>query len=109
MNASLKSAAEQASASFQDLFNGVEDLLKRIADVDSPEVQKMRAKVRIALRAAESAAQDGATHVRRRARAAAQKTDGYVRDYPWAALGIGALVGLGVGLVAMRNSSQERF
>lgn len=108
MNASLKSANDSLSEPFQDLFNGVEDLLKRIADIDSPEIQKMRAKVRIALLAAQSAAKDGATHVRKRARAAAQMTDGYVRDYPWQALGVGALLGLGVGFVALRNGSQER-
>jgi ElaB/YqjD/DUF883 family membrane-anchored ribosome-binding protein len=107
MNASLKSVQDQVSPPFEDLFSGVEDLLKRIADIDSPELQKMRAKVRIALLAAQSAAKDGATHVSKRARFAAEKTDGYVRDYPWAALGVGALVGLGLGLMAIRASSQE--
>jgi len=107
MNASLKSVPDTASEPFKDLFSGVEDLLKRIADIDSPEIQKMRAKVRVALIAAQSAAQDGATHVRKRARAAAQVTDEYVRDYPWRALGLGALVGLSIGMVALRKGSQE--
>jgi ElaB/YqjD/DUF883 family membrane-anchored ribosome-binding protein len=108
------SAADQAPDTddgvqnqFKDLFDDVEDLLKRVADVDSPDIQKMRAKVRVALLAAQSAWKDGATHVRRRAGAAAEATDGYVRDYPWQALGIGALLGLGVGLIALRRNTQD--
>ncbi len=112
MSASLKSPMESASNlstddPFQNLFSGVDELIKRVADVDSPEVQKMRAKVRVALIAAKSAAQDGAAHVSKRARAAAEATDGYVRGYPWQAVGVGALIGLGVGLLAMRNSARE--
>ena len=111
MNASLKPASIDSSLRpedpFQNLFDGVEDLIKRVADIDSPEIQKMRAKVRIALLAAQSAAQDGASHVRKRAQAAAEATDGYVRTYPWQALGLGAVLGFGVGLLAMRGASSE--
>jgi ElaB/YqjD/DUF883 family membrane-anchored ribosome-binding protein len=112
MNAPLKSAPIDSSAAsehapFDNLFDGVEDLIKRVADVDSPEIQKMRAKVRMALIAAQSAAQDGATHVRQRARAAAHATDGYVRSYPWQALGVAALLGFAVGLAVMHYSDPE--
>jgi ElaB/YqjD/DUF883 family membrane-anchored ribosome-binding protein len=109
MNASPQTLDSTVSREdpFQSLFDGVEDLIKRVADVDSPEIQKMRAKVRVALIAAQSAAQDGATHVRKRARAAAQVTDGYVRTYPWQALGLGAVLGFGVGLLTLRGSSSE--
>lgn len=93
---------------FHDLFDDVEDLIKRVADVDSPEIQKMRAKVRVALIAARSAAQDGATHVRKRAADAARATDDYVRGYPWQALGIGTLLGLALGALALRSLSPDR-
>jgi ElaB/YqjD/DUF883 family membrane-anchored ribosome-binding protein len=87
---------------FHDLFDDVEDLIKRVAEIDSPDVQKIRAKARVALMAAKSAAQDGASHVGRQARRAAATTDGYLREYPWYAVGLGTLIGFGAGLLVAR-------
>jgi ElaB protein len=98
---------------FRELFDGVEDLIKRVSEVDSPEIQKIRAKARVALMMAKSALADGATHVGNRARhaagstgeyvrRAADTTDDYVREYPWYALGAGALVGFALGVLVSR-------
>jgi ElaB/YqjD/DUF883 family membrane-anchored ribosome-binding protein len=98
---------------FQDLFDGVEDLIKRVSEVDSPEIQKIRAKARVALMMAKSALADGATHVGNRARRAAGSTgdyvrraagttDDYVREYPWYALGAGAVLGFALGILVSR-------
>ena len=87
---------------FHDLFDGVEDLIKRIAEIDSPDVQKIRAKARVALMAAKSAVQDGATHVGLKARRAAETTDDYLREYPWYALGLVTLIGFGAGALVAR-------
>src|ERR1700679_769859 len=87
---------------FHDLFDSVEDLIKRVAEIDSPEVQKIRAKARVALMVAKSAVQDGATHVGRQARRATGTTDDYLREYPWYALGLVTLVGFGAGLLVSR-------
>jgi ElaB protein len=99
---------------FRELFDGVEDLIKRVSEVDSPEIQKIRAKARVALMMAKSAIADGATHVGTQARKAAGttgeyvrraagSTDDYVRDYPWYALGAGAVVGFALGLLVSRS------
>ena len=98
-----ESAGQDISAQFHELFDGVEDLIKRVAEVESPEIQKIRAKVRAALIVARSAAQDGAAHVGRKARWAADTTDDYLREYPWYALGLVALLGFGAGLLAARR------
>jgi ElaB/YqjD/DUF883 family membrane-anchored ribosome-binding protein len=94
---------ESINTQFHELFDGVEDLIKRIAELDSPEIQKIRAKARAALIVARSAAQDGAVHVGRQARRAAEATDDYLREYPWYALGLVALLGFGAGLLAARR------
>jgi ElaB protein len=88
---------------FSELFEGVEDLIKRVGDVESPEIQKIRAKARVALMMAKSAVQDGAVHVGRRARHAAGTTDDYLREYPWYALGVGTLLGFGLGVLVARS------
>jgi ElaB protein len=103
----------QLNEQFRELFDGVEDLIKRVSEVDSPEIQKIRAKARVALMMAKSALADGATHVGNRARhaagstgqyvrRAAGSTDDYVREYPWYALGAGALVGFALGVLVSR-------
>jgi ElaB/YqjD/DUF883 family membrane-anchored ribosome-binding protein len=91
------------STQFQELFDGMEDLIKRVGEVESPETQKIRAKARAALIVARSAVQDGALHVGRKARQAAEATDDYLREYPWYALGLVALIGFGAGLLAARR------
>jgi ElaB/YqjD/DUF883 family membrane-anchored ribosome-binding protein len=90
------------SGQFLDLFDSVEDLIKRVAEIDSPEIQKIRAKARVALMIAKRAVQDGASHVGRQARRAAGTTDDYLREYPWYALGLVTLVGFGAGLLVSR-------
>jgi ElaB/YqjD/DUF883 family membrane-anchored ribosome-binding protein len=104
----------KVSEQFQELFDGVEDLIKRVSEVDSPEIQKIRAKARVALMMAKSAFADSATHVGKQARRAAGSTgdyvrraagstDEYVREYPWYALGAGAVLGFALGLIVSRS------
>src|ERR1700737_2638389 len=56
----MKHAATKTGreAHFNDLVESIDDLLKRISDIDSPEVNKIRTKVQIALSAAKSAWKD---------------------------------------------------
>jgi ElaB/YqjD/DUF883 family membrane-anchored ribosome-binding protein len=88
---------------FHDLFDGVEDLIKRVAEIDSPDIQKIRAKARVALMAAKSAVQDSAAQVSRQARRAAGKTDDTLREYPWYALGLVTIIGFGAGVLVARS------
>jgi ElaB/YqjD/DUF883 family membrane-anchored ribosome-binding protein len=111
MNATLEDGNHAGDAANQDpiaeqfhaLFDSVEDLIKRVAEIESPEIQKIRAKARVALMMAKSAVQDGASHVGRQARRAADTTDGYLHEYPWYALGLGTLLGFGVGVLVSRT------
>ncbi len=91
------------TAQFRELFDGVEDLIKRVSEVNSPEIQKIRAKARVALMMAKSALSDSATHVGRQARRAADSTGDYVREYPWYALGAGAVLGFALGILVARS------
>jgi ElaB/YqjD/DUF883 family membrane-anchored ribosome-binding protein len=105
MSATLEgnNVANPMTEQFRELFDGVEDLLKRVSEVNSPEVQKIRAKARVALIMAKSALTDGAAHVGKQARRAADSTGDYVREYPWYALGAGAMLGFALGVLVMRS------
>jgi ElaB/YqjD/DUF883 family membrane-anchored ribosome-binding protein len=94
------SRAKSAVASpFDELFDGVDDLIKRVADVESPEIRKIRAKVHAALVAAKSALKDSANQIGRQAVQIADGTEEYWHDDPEQSLGLALLVGVGLGLV----------
>jgi ElaB/YqjD/DUF883 family membrane-anchored ribosome-binding protein len=89
---------------FDELFDGVDDLIKRVADVESPEIRKIRAKVHAALVVAKSALKDSATPVRRQAVQVAHGTDECLNPDPGQSLGLALLVGVGLGLVVSLDS-----
>ena len=74
-------------------------------EADSPDIARVRTKVKIALMAAQSAVSDTATQIGSQARQIGKRTDGFVRDNPWQVIGVAAAVGLAVGLLAGRRSS----
>jgi ElaB/YqjD/DUF883 family membrane-anchored ribosome-binding protein len=97
-------AKQAVGTPFEELFDGVDDLIRRVADVENPEIRKIRARVHAAMVAAKGAAakdafEDGAKRVRPQAVQTADRTDDYLRDYPGQALGVALLVGLGLGLI----------
>jgi ElaB/YqjD/DUF883 family membrane-anchored ribosome-binding protein len=51
-SASNGRAKEAAGTPFDDLFDGVDDLIKRVADVENPEIRKIRARVHASMVAA---------------------------------------------------------
>jgi len=87
-----------------DFIDHVEELTKAIKDVETPDIARLRAKVKIAMAAAKSALHDGAKRVRGQARHITRSTDDYVRDNPWQVVGIAAVVGLVLGMVMTRRS-----
>jgi ElaB/YqjD/DUF883 family membrane-anchored ribosome-binding protein len=82
---------------FTDLFEGVDDLIKRVADVENPEIRKVRARVHAALVVAKSAAQNRTDKVRRQAAPLAEDAEDAMRDCPQE-FGFALLVALGLGL-----------
>lgn len=104
---------EAPAAQVAELFADVDDLIRRVADSENPEIRKVRAKVYAALEAARSSFDDNSNQVRRQASSTAPRTapridiaplvldvtDESLEEYPGPAMGIALLVGLGVGLV----------
>jgi ElaB/YqjD/DUF883 family membrane-anchored ribosome-binding protein len=93
-----------ASGEIKNLIADVEDLMARIADLKDADVVRVRGKVQRAVDATKQSLSDGADSIRRRAQDAASTADDYVRESPWQAIGIAALVGAVVGILATRRS-----
>jgi ElaB/YqjD/DUF883 family membrane-anchored ribosome-binding protein len=99
-----RSARDYANGEINSFIENVEDLTDALKNVDTPEIARVKAKVKIALAAAKSALSDGAAQVRSQAREVSRTTDTYVRDNPWQVVGIAALIGMAVGILFTRRS-----
>jgi ElaB/YqjD/DUF883 family membrane-anchored ribosome-binding protein len=93
-----------ASAEIKSLIADVEDLVARIADIKDADVARVRNKVLRAVDGAKESLADSADSLRRQAQRVATTADDYVHDSPWQAVGIAALVGAMVGILATRRS-----
>ncbi len=102
--AHVRKGRQAANGNINDFLSNVEDLTKAIKDVETPEIARVRAKVKMALTAAKSALYDGAAQVRTQAREVGRTTDSYVRDNPWQVVGIAAVVGIVFGVLMTRRS-----
>jgi ElaB/YqjD/DUF883 family membrane-anchored ribosome-binding protein len=100
----LSDMKSSASVEIKSLIADVEDLMSRIADLKDADVARVRGKVQRAVDAAKESLSESADTVRRQAQWAASSADDYVRDSPWQAVGIAALVGAVVGILATRRS-----
>ena len=101
----LSNVKTTASSEIKNLIADVEELMARISDLKDADVERVRGKVQRAVESAKQTFSDSTLNLRRRAQQAASTTDDYVRDSPWQAVGIAALVGAVVGILATRRSS----
>ena len=93
----------RGEAYFNDLVESIDDLLKRISDIDSPEVNKIRTKVQIALSAAKSAWKDTTHYANERVTNSLRWPGERMRESPWRTVGIAAVVGIGMGALLTRS------
>ena len=91
------------SQEVNDLIADVEELVGRIGEAAGPEIARLRAKVEQAVSTAKKSLIRGAEHVQRKAHAAADAGDRYVRDQPWQALVVAALAALVLGFFVARR------
>jgi ElaB/YqjD/DUF883 family membrane-anchored ribosome-binding protein len=93
-----------ASVEIRSLIADVEDLVAKIADLSDADVTRVRGKVQRAIDSAKDSIAESADTLRQQAQKAAYSADDFVRESPWQAVGIAALVGMLIGLVATRRS-----
>jgi len=103
VSATAHKAGEFANGQLNSFLSSVEDLTNALKDVESPEIARVRAKVKLALVAARSAVSDTASQIRTQAEQVGRRTDTFVRDNPWQVIGVAAVVGLAVGILASRR------
>jgi ElaB/YqjD/DUF883 family membrane-anchored ribosome-binding protein len=98
-----RKVTDYANGQVNNFLDSVEDLTRALKDIESPDIARVRAKVKVALVAAKSAVSDTASQLRSQAVEVGKRTDGFVRDNPWQVIGVAAVIGLAVGILASRR------
>ncbi|HKE45581.1 MAG TPA: DUF883 family protein [Steroidobacteraceae bacterium] len=91
---------------FDDLLSVVKDaeeLLKATAGVAGEKVSAARERAEASVRSARERMSNVQDEVVAHTREAAEQADAYVRRNPWQAIGVAALAGLVIGLLASRR------
>ncbi len=88
---------------FKQLFDDVEELIGRLADTDSSEIEKLRAKVRVATVVARGALIDAADLLQNQAQQVAKRADKHLREKPWQTVWLVACLGVATGMLLGRR------
>jgi ElaB/YqjD/DUF883 family membrane-anchored ribosome-binding protein len=102
-------AADRMRSDLQMLAADAEQLLRATADHTGDRIGEVRARVLESLAGVKARAGDFRDDTLNSARAAGRVADDYVHDNPWRIVAIGALAGLGLGLLVglVRGSSSD--
>ena len=99
----VKNVRAVGAAELQILIADVEELLGRVANLKDAELVRIRSRVEQTLANAKRNLESTTAAAKNQARRVASSADNYVRESPWQALGIAALVGVAIGLLASRR------
>ncbi|SRR5258706_14756651 len=94
---------EQLTADLRKVIADAEALLKASVGETGDVYSRARQKFEATLSAAKDAVAGAERAVVERTREAARATDDYVHDHPWQSIGIGAAVGLLIGILIGRR------
>ena len=97
------STSDQLRAELKALSDTLEEVLNASTDKSKEEMSKLRSKAESALKESRDRRGEAGEVLTKQTREAAAKADGYVRENPWTGVGIGAAVGLVLGVLLTRR------
>lgn len=103
MSTPIENARAKIADEFATAMNEAQDILQRAASETGDRARDLRSQVETKLLHAKLRLQELEGDAVDRARTAARATDDYVRDHPWQAVGLAALVGFVLGLLMNRR------
>ncbi|MCC7081541.1 MAG: DUF883 domain-containing protein [Burkholderiales bacterium] len=99
-------AGENLKRTFSGTLDDAEELVRMTADEKGEQVAAARNKITRSLSRARRDLQRMQVQAGETARRAACGVDGYVHTHPWPALGLAALLGVVIGMLAARHDQQ---
>jgi ElaB/YqjD/DUF883 family membrane-anchored ribosome-binding protein len=105
MYKNMKKKAKTAALSqeFENFLADFDSLLHATADLSGEELKEMKAKLHERVEEAREYVEHAGEDLERRARDSASEINREVHDEPWKAIGVGAALGLLLGLVVSRR------
>jgi len=100
---SLKDGQKHLAEDFKTVLNDAEELLRHAARDAGDGYNEARARLEQSLKAARTELETLEKAVLDGTRRAAHATDAYVHNHPWESIGIGAGVGLLLGMLIARR------
>jgi ElaB/YqjD/DUF883 family membrane-anchored ribosome-binding protein len=94
---------ERLAQDVRSLLTDVEQLFREAAQASGAEAQELRRRAEAALLKARQQIESVEEDLLRRGREAAQATDEWVHQNPWTSIGIGAGIGVLVGMLIARR------
>jgi ElaB/YqjD/DUF883 family membrane-anchored ribosome-binding protein len=102
-----KSAVDQASrkgkGELHNFISDVEDLITSMTPLTGADLERAKKKLAERVETAKESLAEAGTEIAERARESARVTNTYVHEHPWQSVGIGAILGLLVGIAINRR------
>lgn len=95
--------AEDLRAELKNLADTLEEVLNSSTDKSKEELGKLRSKAESVLKDSRVRLSDTSDAIVKQTRETAARADEYIRENPWTGVGIGAAVGLVVGVLLSRR------
>ncbi|MFD1804572.1 YqjD family protein [Mixta tenebrionis] len=100
---SKDTTSEHLRAELKNLADTLEEVLSQSTDKSKSEIDKLRSKARAALDESRQRLGETGDRLSQTTREAVGRADDYVRENPWHGVGIGAAVGLVIGMLMSRR------
>lgn len=100
---SKDTTSEHLRAELKNLADTLEEVLTTSGEKSKTELDKLRSKAQSALKETRARLGDSGDRIAQTTREAADRADVYVRDNPWTSVGIGAAVGVVLGVLLTRR------
>lgn len=98
-----KDNTDHLRAELKSLADTLEEVLSNSGEKSKEELSKLRGKAEQALRDSRHRLGETGDVIAKQTREAAARTDEYVRENPWASVGIGAAIGVVLGVLLTRR------
>ncbi|MEM6051486.1 YqjD family protein [Erwinia sp. P7711] len=100
---SKDTTSEHLRAELKTLADTLEEVLSNTGDKSKTELDKLRSKAQSALRDTRARLGDSGERIAQTSREVADQADVYVRENPWTSVGIGAAIGVVLGVLLTRR------
>ncbi len=103
---SLAAAGNPSAApgEFQNFIADIEDLITSMTSLTGEDLARAKAKLAERVELAKESFSEIGGEIAERARKTARVTNTYVHEHPWQAVGIGAILGLLIGVAVSRRT-----